>query len=788
MTPEPPFKTTRMPSSQSDTAALLAKIAELEARVRVLDESNKSLDKQNKKLDEQNKKLDEHNRKLDEHNRKLEVANKALQEELQACLQAAKDMVPTTRAIFRVGKDLLTGDPVEDLELLSVLEYLARDIHRIALEGQRLDHYRRVGRDAATGVAPEASAVTPEPTANNPASAEEQGAPVAPEETNEPSTAADVIKQEVDKPVQELSEELQAKLRDANKMMGAAKKTLRKLDADKKKKTSAAIKAAKGIDDVPEPARKQVARKNSPGRQKAKVNGRKRVVKRNPEGVLICPVCGKPVTSLGEFIRDLKTVLESLQSRCVMHTEGTGIGYCHDCKRAVSSLNEETPVPMSPGNSNTIAQDVVLEGLGLQVEGLPRNAVHRLLYSALQLGHDTMCRNEGLWMDSYGTLLLSRIRAVAQSEAVLIADETPFRCLELENSGAAKLRKEQSEHKGAKSGYVLSICNPENSKHKFVIFNAMIGRSAQSIREQLEPYLTNGQLELLVTDGYEAYDSLLRQADWGVTRAACWTHWRRTVIKAVEYDLFAKQVGKLSVEEAEALFETRLSNENTKTDFLLYIIDGIRKMYAHERSIVQRPGESDESYLARVRKNRNTYARVIVTETDKLIELLKEGVVEYDHKYKRYKAVSKAPAPLAAAITYYLNNRKELAAFLNDPRVPLDTNAIERCIRPVACLEGATKFRQTKAYMQNLCDSFTLFETAKCNGITRPVEYLEKFGRAVYKHCVEKRWTQNFECKGVHPVTRGIRTWNMKALMEDFDVTPWLPWNYEEQPLPEVVK
>ena len=87
---------------------------------------------------------------------------------------------------------------------------------------------------------------------------------------------------------------------------------------------------------------------------------------------------------------------------------------------------------------------------------------------------------------------------------------------------------------------------------------------------------------------------------------------------AVEYDLFAKQVGKLSVEEAEALSETRLSNENTKTDFLLYIIDGIRKMCAHERSIVQRPGESEESYLARVR-NRNTYARVIVTKTDKFI-------------------------------------------------------------------------------------------------------------------------------------------------------------------------
>ena len=90
---------------------------------------------------------------------------------------------------------------------------------------------------------------------------------------------------------------------------------------------------------------------------------------------------------------------------------------------------------------------------------------------------------------------------------------------------------------------------------------------------------------------------------------------------------------------------------------------------------------------------------------DKLIEQLQDGVVEYDRKYKRYKANKQAPAQLAAAITYYLNNRAELAAFLDDPRIPLDTNAIERCIRPVACLEGATRFRQTTAYMQSLCFS-----------------------------------------------------------------------------------
>ena len=79
----------------------------------------------------------------------------------------------------------------------------------------------------------------------------------------------------------------------------------------------------------------------------------------------------------------------------------------------------------------------------------------------------------------------------------------------------------------------------------------------------------------------------------------------------------------------------------------------------------------------------------------------------------------------AAVVTYYLNNREELMVFLDDPRVPLDTNAIERCIRPVACLQGTTKYRQTVLHMQNMCNIFTLFETAKRNGITRPDEYLK---------------------------------------------------------------
>ena len=52
----------------------------------------------------------------------------------------------------------------------------------------------------------------------------------------------------------------------------------------------------------------------------------------------------------------------------------------------------------------------------------------------------------------------------------------------------------------------------------------------------------------------------------------------------------------------------------------------------------------------------------------------------------------------------------------------------------------------------------------------------------------QTRWTQEFHEKGVYTVTKGLRVWDMPKLMEGFDVTPWLPWNYKEEPLPEAVK
>lgn len=772
--------TTPMSSEQPDITALMAKIAQLEARIEQLDESNRELDERNRTLDKRNRSLDERNKVIAEENKRIaancrtiQELNSKLQNELDVCFAAAKDLIPTTRAIFRVGESFKTGDPKEDVYLLGVIEAVAREIHRIALEAQYLDHFRRVGKDAAvTGVANKEAIKEDSPSC---------------ESQQEPASHADVIKNEIDKPLQEEAERLREEVLNANKMMTAVNKAV--LALAKEEDANSAIQAAANIANMPEPPSNTPSRQQLPGRQKIKVKGSKSSNK-GQDSELICPECGKPVTSTGEFVRHIKTLSKSILSRCELLENHTSIGYCHDCKRAVSSITEETPVPMKPQNSNTVAQEPLIEGMGVQTRGFSRSAAAKFIYELLQLGHDTMCRHEREWMSLYGSVLLKGIQAQAMTESVLISDETPFRCLELEGRGVSTLRKNKSEPKSAKQGYVLSICNTEKSERKFVIFNAIIGRSAKAIKEHLEPYLLSENLELLVTDGYEAYDTILGQNDWGVTRAACWTHWRRTVIKAVEYDLLSKQVGQLSIEDAEKLFKKRLaekeSGKYSRSDFFLFIIEAIRLLYVYERELQQLPDEPQEVFLERVRNNRNCLARKVVGYIDEIVNYMQKGMVV--KVGKRYKAAPNTTPQQAAALTYYLNNRSELTTFLKDPRVPLDTNAVERCIRPVACLEGTTKYRQTASHMQTMCDIFTLFETAKRNGISRPEEYLKRFGRAAYKYCFEKRWTQEFHEKGVYTVTKGLRVWDMPKLMEGFDVTPWLPWNYKEEPLPEAVK
>jgi len=85
------------------------------------------------------------------------------------------------------------------------------------------------------------------------------------------------------------------------------------------------------------------------------------------------------------------------------------------------------------------------------------------------------------------------------------------------------------------------------------------------------------------------------------------------------------------------------------------------------------------------------------------------------------------------AVNYLLNNRRALRVFLTDPRVPLDNNASERDMRPVAMGRSNYLFFQNKESGERHAVLYTLVKSAEKNGLN-PTTYLADVLVRVHTH------------------------------------------------------
>jgi transposase len=143
---------------------------------------------------------------------------------------------------------------------------------------------------------------------------------------------------------------------------------------------------------------------------------------------------------------------------------------------------------------------------------------------------------------------------------------------------------------------------------------------------------------VLVTDGYKVYDRFVRSED-AVVHAQCWAHTRRKFVEAhaVEPALVAaalEQIGTLYALEAQGR-EQKLTEEAKQ-----------RHRIVHAQPVV----EQFFTWLER------TLREVVLLPSN----------------------------PFRQAAHYALDRRTALSVFLADPTVPLDTNHLERQIRPLA--------------------------------------------------------------------------------------------------------
>ena len=225
-----------------------------------------------------------------------------------------------------------------------------------------------------------------------------------------------------------------------------------------------------------------------------------------------------------------------------------------------------------------------------------------------------------------------------------------------------------------KTGYFWAIARddrPWGSKDPpVVVYIYAPGRGAKHVATMLEDFTG-----ILQTDGYQAYKTLVRQYNNAIALAHCWAHVRRKF-----FDISKKSPAPIA-------------------DQALNTIAQFYKVEAEVR------GQSAESRRA-VRQEK----------TRPLAEGFKEWCLG------RLNEVS-GKSNIAEALRYVLSHWEGLTRFLDDGRIEIDSNTVERSIRPIALNRKNALFAGHDAGAENWALLASLIENCKLNDVN-PAAYL----------------------------------------------------------------
>lgn len=250
--------------------------------------------------------------------------------------------------------------------------------------------------------------------------------------------------------------------------------------------------------------------------------------------------------------------------------------------------------------------------------------------------------------------VVRRLHEILLASPRLFADETTMPVLD---PGRGKTKK----------GYAWAIARddrPWSGKDPpAVVFHYAPGRGAEHAKD-----LLSGYRGILQCDGYGGYKALAA-SNAGITLAFCWSHVRREFIELAK--------GKAAPIATETL-------------------QRIAALYAIEAEIRGKPPELRRA----VRQQRSQ-------------PILKDLFTWLTAQLARLPGGS----PTAQAIRYALNHREGLARFLEDGRVELDNNTVERAIRPVCLSRKNALFASGDDGGARWAAVASLVETCKLNNV-----------------------------------------------------------------------
>lgn len=283
----------------------------------------------------------------------------------------------------------------------------------------------------------------------------------------------------------------------------------------------------------------------------------------------------------------------------------------------------------------------------------------RLRAAGVHLARSTLTNLVHRTADLLAPVYEAQLRSILESK-VLAMDETPIK--------AGRKEKKPPGRGEMRTAYFWPIYGDRGE----IAFPFARTRGSEVVRQALKDYVG-----VLLSDGYQVYDRYAEAVN-GVVHAQCWAHTRRQFV------------------EAESAEPVRARE----------VVDTIGEVYDAEVAI-RRKSSPPEKVLAM----RAEQVRPIV---DRFFESLRAVVRE---------AIWLPTNPFTKAANYALSREKSLRVFLEYPDVPLDTDHLERAIRPIALGRKNWMFCWTEVGAEYVGVIQSLISTCRVHGID-PYTYL----------------------------------------------------------------
>jgi len=395
---------------------------------------------------------------------------------------------------------------------------------------------------------------------------------------------------------------------------------------------------------------------------------------------LPCGCCGEPRVVIRTLVTK-QLELEQAQAYVVEHVRYTyACPGCREGSQVVTTPKPPVPIEKSPFGASVLAWITSAKF----ERHLPTYRHQEMLVGPLGL----WLSRPLLWKLLAGTAQCLKPLALLLREEILKsfvvqADETPVRYL--------------GEELGKSSqGYLFGYAG--DAEHRFLVYDFQPNRSRAGPREVLTDF--RGVLQ---TDGYSAYESLVKEFSDRLIPAGCWMHTRR------------------GFDEALATTSHLLAADSLARIQVLYDIDEQTKALSF-----------DERRAVHDRQSRPLIERLFASWEEALPTL-------------------RPSTKLAEAIGYALNRRAELMRFMDDGRIQLDTGHLERSIRPVAVgrknylFFGSLRGGQTAAVLYAVVQSARLYHldvTAYLTDLLRRLPAIVLTDTAAIRSLLPDQWAQ----------------------------------------------